>query len=78
VPVVVLRCAMAIYRAYVLGEDGHFMRVHEIDAERDDAAIQAVCGLNEHSIFELWCGARQIGRVTCAGEETLVETASSS
>jgi hypothetical protein len=49
------------YRAYVIGEDGVFCGVHEIDVPNDADAIAKTVTLIDGLDLELWDGARAIG-----------------
>jgi hypothetical protein len=48
------------YRVYVIGEQGHFIRVHEVQASDDDPALlQAVDGL----AVEVWQRGRRVAHL---------------
>jgi hypothetical protein len=52
------------YRAYVLGADGHFKRVHELpDCASDGEALQAAGGIVQAHGIELWRGERFVSRL---------------
>ena len=54
----------ADYRAYIMGPDGHFIRVpHVFSAENDDAALEHAWQFVDGFDIELWCGARLVGRL---------------
>jgi hypothetical protein len=51
---------MADYRAYVLGEDGHFVRSVELVCPDDDTAKEYARNLVDGHDVELWQGERKI------------------
>ena len=51
------------YRAYIVGEGGHFVGVHEIDAPDDDAALEKAKQYVDGLDVELWQRARRIARI---------------
>jgi hypothetical protein len=58
----VLRCPM-LYRIYTVGDDGHFLRVEEIDAP-DDAKALALAKQRQNGLpLEVWDGARMVTRL---------------
>ena len=50
---------MAGYRLYVLGGEGAFERVSELDASDDAAAID-LAATKDAPRMELWCGRRMV------------------
>jgi hypothetical protein len=48
---------MAEYRAYLIGDDGHFMRAVELVCPDDDVKQRAEQLVNGHHV-ELWSGTR--------------------
>jgi hypothetical protein len=53
---------MSHYRAYVIGQDGHFIKSVILDCESDDAAIEAAKQLVDGHDIELWQLDRQIAK----------------
>lgn len=51
------------YRAYTIGPDGHFVDVLGIEAEDDDAAIEAARNCLQGRNVEVWQHAREVGRL---------------
>jgi hypothetical protein len=51
---------MAEYRAYVVGEDGHFVRSIELVCPDDDTAMEYAKNLVDGHDIELWQGERKI------------------
>jgi hypothetical protein len=49
--------AMADYRAYIVGEDGHFLDC-EATCRDDRAAVEWAKQLVSSRVIELWCGER--------------------
>jgi hypothetical protein len=54
------RNAMAEYRAYVIGADGHFIRAVELVCPDDDAAKECAKQLVDGHDIELWAGDRKV------------------
>ena len=54
--------AMAEYRAYIIGADGHFIRVVEILCPDDDTAKEYAKQLVDGHDVELWQGERRIAK----------------
>ena len=54
--------AMAEYRAYIIGVDGHFVRAVEILCPDDDAAKEYAKSLVDGHDVELWQGERKIAK----------------
>jgi hypothetical protein len=46
------------YRAYIIGDDGHFIDAEPIICENDDAAIKRAEQLVNGRAIELWSGQR--------------------
>jgi hypothetical protein len=53
---------MSHYRAYVIGQDGHFIKSVILDCANDDAAIEAAKRLVDGHDIELWELDRQIAK----------------
>jgi hypothetical protein len=51
---------MTEYRAYIVGQDGHFLNVVELDCLCDEAAILAAKRYAVGHSAELWSGTRFI------------------
>ena len=51
---------MAEYRAYVVGHDGHFIRLESLICADDAEAIAKAQRLVVDYDVELWCGARLV------------------
>jgi hypothetical protein len=51
---------MTDYRAYIVGQDGHFLSVIELDCLCDEAAIQAAKRYAVGHSVERWSGTRFI------------------
>jgi hypothetical protein len=51
---------MTGYRAYIVGHDGHFLNVVELDCLCDKAAIQAAKRYAVGHSVELWSGTRLV------------------
>jgi hypothetical protein len=54
---------MADYRAYFVGNDGHFVDVQAIVSESDSAAIEQAKGFLGDRPIEMWCGERLVIRL---------------
>jgi hypothetical protein len=54
---------MHIYRAYPMNEAGHFIGSRVFEAVDDGEAVQIACLFPEDTDFEIWCGARLVGKV---------------
>jgi hypothetical protein len=53
---------MSYYRAYIIGQDGHFEKAIELDCPDDDAAIESAKQfVNGHDV-ELWQRNRKIAK----------------
>lgn len=59
---------MAGYRAYIVGQDGHFKRSEEFEAADDASAVRRAEDFAESNPVELWQGARRIGVIASRGE----------
>jgi hypothetical protein len=53
---------VAHYRAYVIGQDGHFIKSVILDCDNDDAAIESARQLVDGHDVELWQLDRQIAK----------------
>jgi hypothetical protein len=53
---------MSHYRAYVIGQDGHFIKSVILDCDNDDAAIESAKQLVDGHDVELWQLDRQIAK----------------
>jgi hypothetical protein len=51
---------MTDYRAYVIGEDGHFFKAFPLDCANDGEAIEKAKSLVESHNVELWDHARKV------------------
>jgi hypothetical protein len=49
---------MADYRAYIVGEDGHFLDCEARTCRDDRAAVEWAKQLVSNRVIELWCGER--------------------
>ena len=54
---------MSEYRAYIIGEDGHFIDAAPLICEDDDAALKQAEQLVNGRPIELWSGKRFIIRL---------------
>ena len=54
---------MADYRAYIVGEDGHFIDCEAHPSNDDRAAIEWAKQLVSSRMIELWCGERFVARI---------------
>jgi hypothetical protein len=54
---------MADYRAYIVGEDGHFLDCEERVCNDDRAAIGWAKQLVSSRVIELWCGERFVAKI---------------
>jgi hypothetical protein len=65
---------MADYRAYLVGEDGHFTDCDARTCRDDRAAIEWAKQLVDGRAIELWCGGRFVckarAQARVAGRET--------
>jgi hypothetical protein len=50
------------YRAYLIGDDGHFIRAVDFDCADDNAARAAAEALADSHMVELWQGERRIAQ----------------
>jgi hypothetical protein len=50
------------YRAYIVGQDGHFVRAIELDCKDDNAAIESAKQFIDGCDVELWQQDRRIAR----------------
>jgi hypothetical protein len=55
--------AMENYRAYALGQDGHFVGVEALVCADDAEAIEKAKRLFHGQVVELWCGDRLIVQI---------------
>jgi len=53
---------MQLYRAYVIGQDGHFIRSIDLSCADDNAAIESAKQLIDGHDLELWQRDRRIAR----------------
>jgi hypothetical protein len=51
------------YRAYIVGEEGRFIAVREIDAPDDHAALRQAKQYVDGKDVEVWHRGRSIGRI---------------
>jgi hypothetical protein len=51
---------MADYRAYIIGEDGHFFKAFPLDCANDGEAMEKAKSLVESHNVELWDHARKV------------------
>ncbi len=54
---------MMEYRAYVIGEDGHFIRAVELFCPDDKAAIEQAKLLTANHAVELWQLGRRVAQL---------------
>jgi hypothetical protein len=52
------------YRVYIVGKDGHFIGVREIQASDDAAALKKATQYVDGRDVEIWERERQIGRIS--------------
>ena len=60
---------MPIYRAYIVGQHGLFIRAVEMDCVDDDAAIESTKQLVDSHDVELWKGDRPVARFDVASSK---------
>ena len=60
---------MAEYRAYILGEDGHFLRAIEFTCPDDAAAKERARQLVDGHDVELWQGDRPVAKFDHTSKE---------
>jgi hypothetical protein len=58
------------YRAYVIGQDGHFIRSIDLNCADDGAAIESAKQLIDGHDLELWQRDRRIARFDGRPEDT--------
>jgi hypothetical protein len=58
---------MPDYRAYIVGDDGHFIGYEPIVCDNDSDATEKAQRLSNRGPVELWSGPRQVARLA-AGE----------
>jgi hypothetical protein len=51
---------MSEYRVYVIGDDGHFLKVIQLDCADDEAATQSAKQLVDGKDIEVWQEERKI------------------
>ena len=57
---------MSYYRAYIVGEDGHFIGALNLDCADDGAAIESAKQLFDGHDIELWQEGRMVTKlITC-------------
>jgi hypothetical protein len=54
---------MADYRAYIIGEDGHFLDCEARTFMDDGAAVEWAKQLVSSRVIELWCGERFVAKI---------------
>lgn len=54
---------MATYRAYVVGDNDHFIDSHTLECAEDEEAIEAAKALLAAHDIELWHGGRKVTRL---------------
>ena len=54
---------MAEYRAYTVGDDGHFDGFEPLICDNDDDATAKACALLDTKDIELWSGPRLVIRL---------------
>lgn len=64
---------MAGYRAYIVGQNGHFKRSEEFEATDDASAVRRAEDFAAADPVELWQGARRIGVIESRGEQTAAQ-----
>ncbi len=65
---------MLHYRAYPIGDDGHFLSVSVISAKNDrEAVLQAKAMLNGNPV-ELWENSRLVARLDRSGDDLQILT----
>jgi hypothetical protein len=52
------------YRAYTVGDDGHFDGFEPLTCDNDDDVIAKACALLGRKDIEIWCGSRLVVRLT--------------
>jgi hypothetical protein len=52
--------ALALYRAYVVGRDGHFVNRHDFEASLDDAALKRAQQYVDGKDVEVWQSNRLV------------------
>jgi hypothetical protein len=64
-----VRAAMAEYRAYIVGDDGHFISFEGFICVDDSEAIDKAKRLVDGHDVELWSGARLVIRLQFTSDE---------
>jgi hypothetical protein len=59
-----------LYRAYIVGEDGHYVRVHEFESDSDEKALSHAREFVDGCDVELRHRGRLISRLTRADGES--------
>jgi hypothetical protein len=54
---------MVDYRAYIVGDDGHFSGFEPLACDNDDDATAKACSLLDGKDIELWSGPRLVVRL---------------
>jgi hypothetical protein len=62
-------CRVAEYRAYTVGDDGHFIGFEAIICSDDAEAIKRAKRLVDGHDIELWCGARFVTQLAAEPEQ---------
>jgi hypothetical protein len=57
------KAGMADYRAYTVGQDGHFINFRAFSCDDDTDAIERARQLVDGRAVELWCGPRFVIRL---------------
>ena len=58
------KAAMALYRLYWIGRDGHIWAAQNVDcADDEQAKAYAADRLGEFTAIEVWLGARRVTRI---------------
>ena len=57
---------MPEYRAYIVGEDGHFIGYEPLVCANDNEAIETAKCLSNSGPVELWSGPHQVARLEAA------------
>ena len=59
---------MAAYRAFIVGNDGHYERVEVLDCPDDATAIERAKQFADRHDVEVWLQERQVGALNGAAQ----------
>ena len=71
----ILGSAQMDYRVYIVGKDGRFIGVREIEAADDKAALRKAKQYAGEREVEVWQRERHVGRIAIADQNSVVQLA---